>query len=284
LLPEVERAREEWGQGAVNLEAILQPRIDGNIQACQLGLDALVELHREIVETTDIDLEAETRWVAIWEMCGRCIALANALLDQLRSGYATETTGTARVLHEAIDLALAVAEGPEELVRRWLRGKQISPKRASAEAHRFYERLTAGIAEQGQPLEEHPTYKRNLPEMAKLGIPIDQGAAGAIRYTSARAYGALSSGVHNRRAGVRASASPELRQFSYGPHPDPRIRADFVEEATGHIERTLLDVGTCLAEILGVDRVRPIVIAHTTAIHVTRDEQSLRVDVRPETA
>jgi hypothetical protein len=46
-----------------------------------------------VVDETDIDLEAATRWVAILESTSRCISLADALIDQLRQGYASETAG-----------------------------------------------------------------------------------------------------------------------------------------------------------------------------------------------
>ena len=270
--PDVSTAREGWDVSVARLEAQIGPRIEAGIQACQLALDALADLHRKLADETDIDLSGETRWVALWEMSGRCIALGNALLEQLRAGYTTETAGTARVLVEALNLALAFVEGDEQVVRRWLRGKQVGTKEAAAEANRLYELIVREMAEQGQPLEQHPEYLRQLPGAADLGIPTEGGAAGIIKYTSGRVYGELSSAVHNRRAAVRASSETTLRSFAYRAHPNPRLRAHWVEQGSGHIERTLLDVGTCLAKIFGIDVVRPVVMAHVAGIHAMRTE------------
>src|SRR6266540_3292455 len=80
----VAAARLENAAAEANLVQLLQPRIEGNLGACQHALDVLVEQHRHVAEASDIDLETETRWVALWELSGRCLSVANLLLDELR--------------------------------------------------------------------------------------------------------------------------------------------------------------------------------------------------------
>lgn len=36
--------------------------------------------HQQIADRTDVDLAGETRWAAMWQMAGRCIGYARALL------------------------------------------------------------------------------------------------------------------------------------------------------------------------------------------------------------
>jgi hypothetical protein len=113
LAADVVAARQEAAAADELIAAILQPRFDGHILASQTAIDALIDAHRQIVDRTDLDLDAETRPLAVWELAGRCLALATALLDQLRLGYGPETVGTMRVLHEAVNL-LMVAVDEEE--------------------------------------------------------------------------------------------------------------------------------------------------------------------------
>ena len=49
------------------LEATFQPRLDGHILVLEEIIGRLAELHASIIDGSDIDLTAETRWVALWE-------------------------------------------------------------------------------------------------------------------------------------------------------------------------------------------------------------------------
>src|SRR3954469_12535541 len=127
----VEAVRDRYDLLMRDLEEILQPRLEGHLLVLQQSVDALIELHVAIVDNSNLDLEAETRWIALWEVGGRCLALANLFLAELRLGYTAETVGTIRVLNEA-NLLLDAIAGDEDgrLVRRWLSGETVMPRDA----------------------------------------------------------------------------------------------------------------------------------------------------------
>jgi hypothetical protein len=237
---EIERLREGYAASLPALEGILQPRLEGHLLALQQSVDTLIELHEAVAEQSDIDLEAETRWVALWEVAGRCLALANLLLAELRLTYTAETVGTIRVLNEAMLLLHAIAADEDgDLVRRWLSGETVMPRDAREIVGDEQTAVVAELMERGVELEGG-----DLVELSR-GI-----------------YGILSQGAHNARPGIRESVSRPLRQFNYGPHPDPRQRAVYVDYASEVIEGTILSVGSALARFFGGewyrDTIRPL--------------------------
>jgi hypothetical protein len=220
LPDEVAALREANSQADARLLDVLQPRIEGHLLACQQAIATLIEHHRHVVEGTDLDLDAETRPVAIWELAGRCLALSNALLDQLRLGYTAETVGTMRLLHEAANL-LSVATNEESgwLTRRWLSGRHVEQRRARQAIGEAQERVVAAAREQGVEIE------------------------GDLEELTRQVYGVLSIGGHNDRPGFNDSISRPGRLFVYGPHPSPVIRAEYVSYASELIEQVVLEVG-----------------------------------------
>jgi hypothetical protein len=68
-------------------------------------------------------------------------------------------------------------------------------------------------------------------ELVERGIEL-QG--GDIVELGRGIYGLLSQGAHNARPGLRESVSRPLRKFNYGPHPDPRQRAVYVDYVSLH--------------------------------------------------
>jgi hypothetical protein len=109
-----------------HLDAELQPHIDRHIAVYQEAVDVLIAAHRTLADDTDLELGANTRWAAIWEIGGRCLAISNVLLHDLRGGFASEAIGTLRALHEASQLLSALSFHEEEdVVRRWLAGEFI---------------------------------------------------------------------------------------------------------------------------------------------------------------
>jgi hypothetical protein len=122
-LPEETRAvRAHYEQAMRGLEELLRPRLEGHLLVLQGSIDRLVELHAAVVDQSDIELGAETRWAALWELSGRCLALANLFVAELRMGITAETAGTIRVTDEAAHLLHAVAADEDgALARRWLR-------------------------------------------------------------------------------------------------------------------------------------------------------------------
>jgi hypothetical protein len=93
LEEEVAARRVVWDSHVGALNAAWSARAAPRIQTCQEVVTSLAGYHAKVVDETDIDLEAATRWVAILESTSRCISLADALIDQLRQGYASETAG-----------------------------------------------------------------------------------------------------------------------------------------------------------------------------------------------
>jgi hypothetical protein len=140
LSPRVATLRHVADAQAAHYDAELQPRIDRHIAVYQEAVDVLIAAHRALADDTDIELGAATRWAATWEMSGRCLAISNVLLHDLRGGFASEGIGTLRALHEASQLLSALAFHLEEdVVRRWLAGDYIRPREARDVQHRKQE-------------------------------------------------------------------------------------------------------------------------------------------------
>jgi hypothetical protein len=253
---EVAVARHDHAAAMKPVEKVLQPRLDGHLQAYRLAVEPLVDFHRKLVEETDLDLAAETRWVAIWEMSGRCLALAKALIDQLSQGWGPETVGVARVLHEGANLLMTFVES-EEVGHRWREGEHVRPGEAR--------NLVA------------TSYQEDLERIvAELGIEVDAN----MRQIQNEVYRRLSQGAHNDRPGFADSIARDLREFAYGPHPDPRVRALYVEFGGELIEQIVMEVGHALGRIYGdgfyIREVQPLV----HAIHAVREQMPIGADVR----
>ncbi|HET8893029.1 MAG TPA: hypothetical protein VFM96_02895 [Gaiellaceae bacterium] len=225
---------------ARHFDAELQPRIDRHIAVYQEAVNTLIGAHRALADETDIELGTDTRWAAIWEMSGRCLAIGNVLLHDLRGGFASEAIGSLRSLHEASQLLSALSFHEEdEVVRRWLKGEFVRPREA-----REVQRRKQELA---------------LARMAKAGIAPEGGDVVAL---GREIYGLLSEGSHHQRSVMAESMAPALRRFTYGPHPDARNRASHVEYAGELLEEVVIVVGDAFADLLGrdfyVQRVRPL--------------------------
>lgn len=240
LPAEVAALREIADAEAPQFDAELQPRIDRHIAVYQEAVDALIAAHRALADDTDIELGAKTRWAAVWEMSGRCLAISNVLLHDLRGGFASEAIGTLRALHEASQLLSALSFHEEEdVVRRWLAGEYIRPREA-----RDVQRRKQELA---------------LQRMAEAGV---EPEGGDIVELGREVYSLLSEGSHHQRSVMAESMAPALRRFAYGPHPDARNRAGQVDYAGELLEEVIIIVGDAFADILGrnfyVQRVRPL--------------------------
>jgi hypothetical protein len=225
---------------AAHLDAELQPSISRHIAVYQAAVDALIAVHRTLADDTDIELGANTRWAAVWEMSGRCLAISNVLLHDLRGGFASEAIGTLRALHEASQLLSALSFHEEEdVVRRWLVGEYVRPREA-----RDVQRRKQELA---------------LEQMTEAGV---EPEGGDIVDLGRQIYSLLSEGSHHQRSVMAESMAPALRRFAYGPHPDARNRASQVDYAGELLEEVIIVVGDSLADILGrefyVQEVRPL--------------------------
>ncbi len=240
LPSEVAALREIADAQAAHFDAELQPRIDRHIAVYQESVDALIAAHRALADDTDIELGANTRWAAVWEMSGRCLAISNVLLHDLCGGFASEAIGTLRSLHEASQLLSALSYHEEEdVVRRWLGGEYIRPREA-----RDVQRRKQGLA---------------LERMVQAGV---EPEGGDIVELGRQIYGLLSDGSHHQRSVMAESMAPALRRFAYGPHPDARNRGSQVDYAGELLEEVIIIVGDAFADILGrdfyVQQVRPL--------------------------
>src|ERR1041384_701764 len=83
---DVAALREIADARAAELDAAIQPLVERHIAVYQSAVDALIETHRALADETDLEMAAHTRWAAIWEMSGRCLAISNVLLHDLRGG------------------------------------------------------------------------------------------------------------------------------------------------------------------------------------------------------
>jgi hypothetical protein len=240
LPEEVARLRVIARAHQAQLDLQLQPLIDAHMEVYDVAIEMLVATHREIADRTDLDLGGETRWAAMWQLAGRCIAISRVVLHDLRGGFASEAIATMRSLHEATQLLAAIAfHEEEETVRRWLAGDWIRPR----EAREVHGRKQALADER----------------MRELGIEPEHGNVAEL---GQQLYSALSGPAHHERGSFGESVAPSLREFAYGPHPDAATRATHVEYGGHLLEEALIVVGDAFADMLGrhyyVQAVRPL--------------------------
>jgi hypothetical protein len=95
-----------------------------------------------------------------------------------------------------------------------------------------------------------------------------------------RIYKTLSAPAHNMRDGFRESISTPLRNFAYGPHPDPVTRAVHVDYGGELLEEVLLVVGSSLGTtFLGREFFTGTVRPLQQGLHAIRDA----MPIDPET-
>jgi hypothetical protein len=245
LPDEVVRLREDAEEVDKRRLEVLHPRIDGHLHTYETITETLAKEHQRIAEAMDFGLGAETRWTAVWEMSGRCIALCNCAIAQLRAGFGAEVVPTLRAIHEAGQL-LSVLAGPDEwdVLKKWLTDGYISAAKARAAEDRINKPVIAELKKLGIELHGNP-------EPKDLGKQI---------------YDVLSKPAHNMRIALRESLSVPLRRYSYGPHPDPTFRAVNVEYTGQLLEEITMRVGGALGiRFLGKEwydgTVKPLVAA-----------------------
>jgi hypothetical protein len=236
----VAQAREEAERLHELHERRWQPRIDAHLQIYDEAIDTLIGYHQQVADRTDLEVGADTRWSAIWEKSGRCLAIARVLLHDMRGGFCSESDGTLRTLHEAVQLLAALAYYREEDdLRRWLRGEWVRP----AEARRVLERKQAYADER----------------MREMGI---EPEVGDLAELAREIYGYMSASAHHERRGFPESVSRPLRAFAYGPHPDPERRAAHLNYAGELLEEVVIVVGDSLQDLIRpgfyAEHVRPL--------------------------
>jgi hypothetical protein len=130
------------------LEAQIQPRIDGHLVTYDGVLDELAQAHALIADTMDFGFRGQTRWAAVWELSGRCIALSRCAMAQLRAGFASETVPTLRSIHEATGL-LSLVRGPGQtkLLRRWLNDEELGAQKVRSAVNQLEKPMLAEMRE-----------------------------------------------------------------------------------------------------------------------------------------
>jgi hypothetical protein len=250
LPADVEQLRVQIAAELRELDALYQPRIDAHIEALAEEVERVIEVHRRIANETDLELRADTRWSAIWELSGRCLAACRAVLHDLRGGFTSEAAGNLRALWEVSTLLFAVAfDQEEELLRRWLAGEWIRPWEA---------REAVGRRE---------TLAR--PRMEEAGIEPPPGSTTEV---GAEVYDFLSQTAHHRREGLRGSIQVDLREFAYGPHPDAEVRAHHLAGAGHLVETALMIVIDSLGAIIGREYVRDALPPMKERLQRVRDQ------------
>jgi hypothetical protein len=251
VLPEeVRELRRRIAEEHRELDAVLQPHIDLHIAALAASVDEVIGTHRNVADQTDLEIRSDTRWSAIWEMSGRCLAICRVVLHDLRGGFTSEAVGSMRTLFEATTLLGALAFHEEEdVLRRWLAGEWIRERQARDVVGRKEELARARMREAG---------------IEPVGRPSTE--------TGGEIYDLLSRPAHNRRWGFRETMSVDLREFTYGPHPNAEVRAHHVEYASQLIETALLVVIDSIGDIIGRDYVREALPRIQTRLERVRRE------------
>lgn len=217
-------ATAEFESRAVELQASIDAHVAGYAEA----VERVVALHGNIASGTDLEIGADTRWSASWELSGRCLAECRLLVHALRGGFALEASSIVRALFEATHLLGAVAfHGEQATVTRWLAGEAVRPNKARA------------VMVKKQSLART--------RMIEHGVKPD----GDIARSGEWLYRHFSDSAHHRRGPITTSIALLRRQFEYGPHGDPVVRAGEVVEVGHVIETALIVVLDALADIVG---------------------------------
>lgn len=228
-LPEVvaamrEAARELRAPAVDAVTSIMARRC----QAYRELLDGFGLLLAVPMETSDLDLAADTCWAAIWPLAARSLSLGQALLTLVEAGYCAEAFPTARSIFETNRLLRVFCHpGEEGLVRQWLEGRTPKPSKVL----RALRRIDRADDERRATAGEAP-------------VPPDQGE-------EAKVYDLLSATGHASRESMDPSISHSLREIVIGPNPDYGMRAYHVSWAGHVLWEILFHVGMVFAIGMG---------------------------------
>lgn len=245
---EVEAARSQLAEVVDALTPAIDRRIEAHLSAASGALDAMEGVHRFIADRTDLDLETDSRQLAVWLLSGRLTALARAAVALLHAGYGTEVAPTLRVMHETSRVLHAIVDRQEkDLLQRWLdddNQRHVRPKHARAALGRIRLR-TVGTMEELKQKATEAGYGELVAELeeASASVAGDEDDPDYLAHLSLGVYDGLSRVAHARRSGMIDSLSVRGRDFVTGPHPDPRMRGPWVEQTGVTIEEALLAIG-----------------------------------------
>jgi hypothetical protein len=228
---DVRRARERAAEEDQSVAAIIATRSGGHIATYGMALDTIAELHQRIADGTNIDLTGDTRWAAMWQLAGRMIGYARALMVLGHAGFGDEAMPIARAQHECSRLLEAVTNRHEtDLLIRWL-----------ADDDERYVR----------PRDARDAIERGEKLIAEMMIAAGEPAIPSTRDLSADLYHRMSVVTHNRRQATQSVLAPAQRSMARGRHPNPYGRATAVRWLGTVVEEAVAQVGGCLVSFLG---------------------------------
>jgi hypothetical protein len=128
LPPRITRNRlEQAARDAADQPRLEQP-IAAHVAERRIALDALATAHQELADKCDLNLTGNTRPAAVWQMAGRCLGIARALICLVEQGFTAEMLHLGRAPHEATRLLSALGDREEDaLLLQWLAGEYVSP-------------------------------------------------------------------------------------------------------------------------------------------------------------
>ena len=281
-LPEEVKQR-RWAVNAQNerVDAALQPRFHEHLRVLEQAVDRLADAHQAIADGTDLDLAGDSRQAAVWTVAGRCIGHTRALLVLLKAGFAGETAVQMRAMHEATRLVAALADDEESnLLRRWLTdadNKWVRPKETRSAQQRIHGRFRSDLERaRAEALAEGDAERTAMIEEALDRTPTPEEEA--LSRAASQIYDVLSKAAHLRRSGTRDSTSRALRRMATGPHPDPAIRASYVDYGGRLVEEVLLTVGETLSRFYApgwyMEQIKPLI----DDLHRARESSPIDMD------
>jgi hypothetical protein len=223
-------ARNRLDQAALDIadRARLQPPIAAHVAARRMALDALATAHQTLADGCDLDLTGNSRPAAVWQMAGRCLGIARALICLVEQGFTAEVLHLGRALHEATRLLSALGDPEEEvLLRKWLAGDYVSPGAVRAAEEHYEQRLGAAMATEGRA------------ELPRTG-PVTK-----------KIYTKMSEAGHHQRPAVEGDVAPPLRTMVRGPDPTWERRAAAASVMLSVVDEAIDSVGDTLAMFHG---------------------------------
>lgn len=147
---EVAAACEQFRLSNEKNERILRPLIETVLAACQEALLDLEHAHQLVADRTDLNLLGRSRRSARWLVTGRCIGFGHAALDLVRLGYAGEVVPIIRSMHETARLLSVLNLGGEDdLIARWIAGRNVSRREIMAASDRQEQAIRARMLRDG---------------------------------------------------------------------------------------------------------------------------------------
>jgi hypothetical protein len=255
LPAEVLRARRRFDEANANNEAVVAPRVAVHLAAYDVALNELKEFHERVANSSDLDLNGNSRQVAAWFVSGRVVGLLNAAMMLAKTEFASEMVPILRTAQEATQLLGAISMHRDTAtLRDWLDGRHIKPSRVRNADDRNQKAIAGGMRETGvDPPERTKEFMDSM-------------------------YEGLSEMAHVKRSRVLEIASVDCRLMPVDGHPSATVRAFFVYLLGFHVMHAVSVVGFGLGISLGDE----VVIRAQETLHQLQELEK-RVPIDPNT-